>query len=101
MERGIPSDREHVVQVMQDAHVANERSALESMGGFPSSSAVSAVISELKKLQRASSSSRLDQVCVPIKTDNMRVMMPLLRLRVGQEIPQEAQGELLNSIEPA
>jgi len=101
VEKGIPPGRENVVQVMQDAHAANERSSLESIGGFPSSNGVSTLITELKKLQSASSSSRLDQVCVPIKTDNMRVMMPLLKLRVGQEVPQEAQGELLNSIEPA
>ena len=101
VERGIPSDKESVIQVMQDSHVANERSALENMGGFPSASGVATVISELRKLQRASSSTRIDQVCVPIKSDNMRALLPLLRLRPGQDIPPDAQGELLNSIEPA
>ena len=101
VERRVPADRDDVLEVMQDARSMNERGMLENMGAFPSIASVNGIITEISKMTRSASSARLDQVCVPIKSDAVGKLLPLLRLRGNVEIPEDAHADLLRSIEPA
>jgi hypothetical protein len=91
---------EELKSVIEDTFNSNERNRLQTMGGFPSDRGLTDILGTLSRLQAATMSSRTDQVCVPLKTSDGKLPIPLLRARIGSKITGDALGVVLSAVEP-